>query len=104
MMSIRTETYFTPTPSRECLDEVPGVFTRNSQTLRYNDFPGRRGVSANGYHPEEVSMAMTQTQDTSSQLGTRFGDMTGGQKVIFVLKLLVALCTFGFVYPNIMTE
>jgi hypothetical protein len=30
--------------------------------------------------------------------------MTGGEKIGFVVKLVIALCTFGFVYPNIMTE
>ena len=49
-------------------------------------------------------MATTQTQDTSSLLGTRWHDMTAGQKAVFVVKLVIALCTFGFVYPNIMTE
>ena len=47
---------------------------------------------------------MAPTQDTSTMLGTRFGDMTIGRKLQFVCKLALALCTFGFVYPNIMTE
>jgi hypothetical protein len=47
---------------------------------------------------------MAPTQDTSTLLGTRFGDMAGGRKIQFVFKLVIALCTFGFVYPNIMTE
>ena len=47
---------------------------------------------------------MAPTQDSSALLGTRFGDMTAGRKLQFICKLIVALCTFGFVYPNIMTE
>ena len=49
-------------------------------------------------------MATTQTQDTSTLLGQRFHDMTAGQKIKFVAKLAIALITFGFIYPNIMTE
>ena len=49
-------------------------------------------------------MATTQTQDSSTLLGKRWRDMTGGQKITFMFKLVIALCTFGFVYPNIMTE
>jgi hypothetical protein len=47
---------------------------------------------------------MAPTQDTSTLLGKRFGDMGGGEKLRFVCKLVLALLTFGFVYPNVMTE
>ena len=47
---------------------------------------------------------MAPTQDSSTLLGTRFGDMSAGRKMMFVVKLIVALCTFGFVFGNIMTE
>jgi hypothetical protein len=49
-------------------------------------------------------MATTQTQDTSTLLGRRWHDMSGGEKVKFLVKLIIALCTFGFAYPNVMTE
>ena len=36
--------------------------------------------------------------------GTKFGDMSFIGKIKWTLKLLVALATFGFVYPNVMHE
>jgi hypothetical protein len=30
--------------------------------------------------------------------------MSAGRKMMFVVKLIIALCTFGFVFGNIMTE
>ena len=36
--------------------------------------------------------------------GTKFADMPAKQKVTWVLRFLVAVCTFGFVYPNIMHD
>jgi hypothetical protein len=32
----------------------------------------------------------------------KWGTMTLAQKTAFVGKLVLALCTFGFVYPNIL--
>ena len=36
--------------------------------------------------------------------GTPFKNMTGTQKVKFILKLVVCIFTFGMVFPNIMGE
>ena len=36
--------------------------------------------------------------------GTKFGDMPILTKFTWTLKLVVALCTFGFVYPNVMHD
>lgn len=36
--------------------------------------------------------------------GTNFGDMSFKGKMKWSLKFLVALATFGFVYPNIMND
>ena len=36
--------------------------------------------------------------------GTAYKDMTGKQKVKFILKLVVCIFTFGMVFPNIMGE
>jgi|1185.fasta_scaffold1030959_2 hypothetical protein len=36
--------------------------------------------------------------------GTPYKDMSSHQKVMFVLKLVVCICTFGMVFPNIMGE
>jgi|SoiMethySBSTD1v2_1073268.scaffolds.fasta_scaffold10352_12 hypothetical protein len=36
--------------------------------------------------------------------GTKFGDMSPMGKLKWTLKLVVALATFGFVYPNIMHD
>jgi len=36
--------------------------------------------------------------------GTPYKDMTGTQKVKFILKLVVCIFTFGMAFPNIMSE
>ena len=35
---------------------------------------------------------------------TPYAQMTGPQKVRFVLKLVVCILTFGFVFPNVMGD
>ena len=35
---------------------------------------------------------------------TPFGQMTTGQKVRFVAKLVVCILTFGFAFPNVMGD
>ena len=37
-------------------------------------------------------------------MGTKFGDMSFTGKMKWIGKLIIALCTAGFVYPNIMTD
>lgn len=34
----------------------------------------------------------------------KFADMTRGEKLVFVAKLLVCIGTFGFVFPNVQNE
>lgn len=36
--------------------------------------------------------------------GTKFGEMSFSRKIGWTIKFLIALCTFGFVYPNVMSE
>jgi hypothetical protein len=36
--------------------------------------------------------------------GTKWADMNFSTKIRWTLKLVVALATFGFVYPNVMHE
>ena len=36
--------------------------------------------------------------------GTLFADMTGLQKGIFVVKLIVCIGTFGFVFPHVQSD
>ena len=35
---------------------------------------------------------------------TPYKDMTPPQKVRFILKIAVCIMTFGFVFPNVMTD
>jgi len=30
-----------------------------------------------------------------------FKEMTAGQKMVYILQVVVCLCTFGFVFPNV---
>lgn len=36
--------------------------------------------------------------------GTKYADMTSRQKTVFVVKLIVCICTFGFAFPNIQND
>jgi hypothetical protein len=47
---------------------------------------------------------MATSADTADRTGKKWEDMKGGEKLTFVCKLFIALCTFGFVYPNVMIE
>jgi hypothetical protein len=53
------------------------------------------------HQTSEVIMA---TSSESSANGKKWHDMTAGEKATFVGKLFVALCTLGFVYPNVMND
>jgi hypothetical protein len=46
-------------------------------------------------------MSGTKTIDTWNTDG-KWDHMTATQRIAFLGKLVVALCTFGFVYPNIL--
>ena len=32
----------------------------------------------------------------------KFGDMTGGEKMAFLVKLVLFICTFGFAFPRVL--
>jgi hypothetical protein len=51
-------------------------------------------------------MAIQQSITPGSAVATdhKFRDMSGGQKIVFVCKLVVFLCTFGFVFPTLLTD
>jgi len=36
--------------------------------------------------------------------GMKFADMTRTQKIVFVAKVVVCVCTFGFVFPNVQSD
>jgi hypothetical protein len=36
--------------------------------------------------------------------GKKFADMTRGQKIIFVAKVVACVCTFGFAFPNVQSD
>jgi len=36
--------------------------------------------------------------------GRRFADMNGSEKLTFIAKVIVMLCTGGFAFPNIFVE
>jgi hypothetical protein len=35
---------------------------------------------------------------------TPWKDMTGSQKLVFVFKLALSIISFGFLYPNLMSD
>ena len=36
--------------------------------------------------------------------GKKFADMTPVQKWIFVIKVIICVCTFGFVFPTVQSD
>ena len=42
--------------------------------------------------------------DLPSSTGTRFVNMTFGQKVVFTAKFIVFLVTFGFAFTHVMDD
>jgi len=39
-----------------------------------------------------------------AQESLKFRDMTPGQKALFILKLSISIISFGFIYPNLMSD
>ncbi len=40
----------------------------------------------------------------ASSMGTAFGDMTQQRKIRWVMKLVVCVFSFGFIFPNVMSD
>ena len=36
--------------------------------------------------------------------GTPYKDMPSQQKVLWIIKLVICICTFGMAFPNVMAE
>jgi len=36
--------------------------------------------------------------------GTAFADMKQGQKIVWISKVVVCVCTFGFAFPTVMED
>jgi len=36
--------------------------------------------------------------------GMKYADMTSTQKCVFVAKVVVCVCTFGFAFPNVQND
>jgi len=51
---------------------------------------------------EENNTAAKQTTPTLN-CGTPFGDMLPNQKTLFVLKVILCVVSFGFIFPNVMS-
>jgi|GEM_PF-3820596 len=49
-------------------------------------------------------MANAQPSAPVFDTGKRFFDMTTGEKLSFLGKVIVMLCTGGFAYPNVWVE
>jgi len=39
-----------------------------------------------------------------AQKSLKFSDMTPKQKAVFILKLALSIVSFGFIYPNLMSD
>jgi hypothetical protein len=42
--------------------------------------------------------------EKSKAVGTAYSDMSGAQKVKWILKVVICVCTFGMAFPNVMGE
>ena len=51
-----------------------------------------------GRQPTEFQKVIAQDH------GMKYADMTRTQKVIFVTKVVICVCTFGFAFPNVQND
>lgn len=47
---------------------------------------------------------MAQDKSALSDTSRLWRDLSAGQKLVFIGKLIIFLCTFGFAYPNLMDK
>jgi hypothetical protein len=47
---------------------------------------------------------MDSSRDQKKTEGTPYAQMSGAQKVRFILKLAVCITSFGFAFPNVMND
>ena len=47
---------------------------------------------------------METTRRRDPALGKPYAEMTGNQKMRFVVRLLLCIATFGFAFPNVMSD
>jgi hypothetical protein len=40
----------------------------------------------------------------STQHGTAFADMKQAQKIVWISKVVICVCTFGFAFPAVMDD
>ena len=52
---------------------------------------------------EEQKQA-AQGSAATAQKSPRFAQMTRGQKTVFVLKLIVCILSFGFIFPGLTSD
>ena len=50
----------------------------------------------------EKSQPTTEAKTPETGHGTPFNLMVPSQKVIFVVKVLLCICSFGFAFPDVM--
>ncbi len=50
------------------------------------------------------SKPTAQQTEPVSLTGKRFVDMTGSEKITFIGKAIIMLCTGGFAFPNVFVE
>jgi hypothetical protein len=49
-------------------------------------------------------MALPEKGVMMDSMEKKFGQMTGGEKIAFLGKLIVFICTFGFAFPTILHD
>ena len=52
---------------------------------------------------DENNTAPKQSVPTFNR-GTPFGDMSPNKKTLFVLKVMLCVVSFGFIFPNVMSS
>jgi len=52
----------------------------------------------------EKNQAAAKPKAPSFDRGPPFGDMLPNQKTLFVLKVMLCVVSFGFIFPNVMSS
>ena len=71
-----------------------------SDPMQYRGLPAASALDAS-LPTSAVPAHPAYDQPLQNSTGIRFGDMTGTQKLVFVVKLGACICTFGFLFPNV---
>src|SRR2546421_11915099 len=89
--------------ARALLKSVPGRISCSQSAVRLSPAAAFTLISQRGVHMSNEKQAAQGSAATAKQKVT-FKEMTGRQKTVFILKLVVSILSFGMIFPNLMSD